>query len=286
MFTGLLAIIIPLFAITTFVGEKSFVWDMIRILLGVIMLNLMLCTIKRRKTLSMAVIIMHTGIILTFAGGWLSSYGFVATTNIYEGTAADRVFRWDIEQDASLGVDIMVNDLHEEYYPIPVKVGVMKGPEKHGLHILRTGESFDLEEYRIKVRSIDLLSRALELGVFKNDSYIGSADTSGAADLPPDFPFAFKLVAYADPLVKKSWLDLSLLKGTETVAEGRTAVNHPLNWEGMNFYHTATNTDDSGNRFVGIQITRDPGIPYVYTGFCLTAIGGILFLIRRIRGTH
>jgi hypothetical protein len=282
---GLLAVICPLLAVTTFTGVHNAVWSMIRGLLGLMMLNLLLCTIKRRSTLSWTVIMIHTGILITFTGGWISSTGFVATVNIYEGTAEDRVYRWDIEEDVSLGVDIMVNKLHEEYYPIPVKVGVLKGDEKHGLHILKTGESFDLDRYRVEVKTLYIGSKTLELGIFEDDNYIGRASTSGDSDLPPDFPFAFRLVAYADPSVKKTWLDLSLLKGPDVVAEGKTAVNHPLHWEGMNFYHTATNRDEKGIPFVGIQITRDPGIPYAYAGFCITALGGALYLLRRIRGT-
>ncbi len=280
---GLLPVICPLLVITTFTGVHSVVWNMIRVLLGLIMLNLLLCTIKRRNTISWVVIIIHTGIILTFAGGWISSSGFVATVNIYEGTAADKVYRWDIEEDVSIGVNIMVNDLHEEYYPIPVKVGVLKGDKKHGLYILKTGESFSLDRYRVEVESIDLLSKTLELGIFENDKYMGRTNTSGTSDLPPDFPFEFKLVAYADPSVKKTWVDLSLLKGADIVAEGKTAVNHPLHWEGMNFYHTATSRDENGTPFVGIQITRDPGTNVVYIGFGMISIGAVLYIFRLLR---
>lgn len=247
-------------------------------------ISLTLCTIKRITSLSKPVLIIHIGIILTFIGGGISSYGFIATVNIYEGTMTDMVYRWDIEQDISLGVDIMVEKLYEEYYPVPVKVGVMKGQDKFGLFILKTGEGFDVESYHVKVDSIDMDATALKLRVFHNDDYIGSTDTSGNSELPEGFPFEFKLVAYMDPVIKKTWVDLKLIQGSEIITEGKTFVNSPLRWRGMNFYHTATNRDRAGNPYIGIQITKDPGIPYVYTGFCIIGFGGVFYLLRRIRG--
>jgi cytochrome c biogenesis protein ResB len=102
-------------------------------------------------------------------------------------------------------------------------------------------------------------------------------------ELPADFPFEFKLVAYMDPVIKKTWVDLVLSKKGEIVAEGRTEVNSPLEWRGLKFYHIATNRDPYRNPFVGIQITRDPGTPVVYTGFCIAGIGGTLYFFRRTR---
>lgn len=249
-----------------------------------LVINLALCTIKRIKTLSIPVLIIHIGVILTFTGGVVSSFGFVATVNIYEGTLADKVYRWDIEQDVSIGAGIMVEKLHEEYYPVPVKVGVKKGQDKYGLFILKTGESFDLDGYSIKVDSIDLSGKALKINVFQGGDYIGSTDTARISGLPGGFPFEFKLVAYMDPVIKKSWVDLKLINGSEIVKEGKTAVNGPLSWNGMNIYHTATNRDRDGNPYIGLQVTRDPGIPYVYTGFCIIGFGGVFYLLRRMRG--
>jgi len=68
------------------------------------------------------------------------------------------------------------------------------------------------------------------------------------------------------------------------VAEGKTEINNPLKWNGLSFYHTATNRDEYGNIFVGLQITKDPGLPYVYTGFIIVACGGTFYLLRRMRG--
>jgi len=141
-----------------------------------------------------------------------------------------------------------------------------------------------MDTYRVKVDSIELPSQNLRLSIYNGDDYIGNADTSGNAKLPDEFPYEFKLVAYMDPVIRKTWVDLRLMKGPATVAEGSTAVNSPLNWEGLNFYHTATNTDQLGKSFVGIQITRDPGITYVYIGFFILSMGVAYYLLRRMYG--
>ena len=70
------------------------------ILFGLLSLNMILCTIQRIKTLAKSVIIMHLGILLTFAGVVISSFGYIATVNVYEGDKVDTVYRWDLEKDA------------------------------------------------------------------------------------------------------------------------------------------------------------------------------------------
>ncbi len=282
---SLLAVLSLFLAITTApAGDAAGVWYVIRILLVLMVINLSLCTLKRLKRLSRSVLIIHIGVILTFIGGGISSYGYVATVNIYEGSSVDKVFRWDIEQEASLGVDIMVEKLHEEYYPVPVKVGVMKDGEKHELFLLNTGESFELDPYTVMVESIDIYKKTLKLSVYDKVLYLGSAETNGNSDLPYEFPFEFKLVAFIDPIIKKTSVDLKLLDGAGVVTEGFTKVNSPLNWEGLNFYHTATNADDNGNPYIGLQITRDPGLYYVYAGFSIISFGAFLYFIRKVRG--
>ena len=281
---GVLITLCIALAFTTITATNIFIWHIIRVLLVTVVINLGLCTIRRIKNLSRAVLIIHTGIIVTFIGGGIGTYGFVATVNIYEGSAVDEVYRWDIEKDVSIGVELLVENLHEEYYPVPVKVGVLKGQDKHGLYVLKTRESFDIDNYRVKVDSIEFPSKNLLLSIYSEDRHIGYADTSGNAELPDEFPFEFKLVAYIDPVIKKTWVHLKLINGSGTVAEGRTGVNSPLRWNGMNFHHTATNRDKSGRPFIGIQITKDPGLPFVYTGFGILAFGGTFYLLRRMRG--
>lgn len=250
------------------------------VIFGFLGLNLILCTVQRMKTLSMAVIVIHLGTLLTFTGVVISSFGYVATVNIYEGTSVDTVYRWDLEKDAPLGVDLKVKKVNVTYYPIPIKVGVLRGAEKVGLFLLKTGESFNLEGYDVRADSMEFPDENLKLTVFKENSLIGTAETAGTNNLPEDFPFEFRLVAYQDPHLMRAWVDLVISQGPEVLAEGTSEVNAPLSWDQLSFHHTAINADSFGNPYAGIQITYDPGLPYVYSGFVVLAIGSIMYMLR------
>lgn len=244
----------------------------------------MLCTIRNIKGLSFPVITIHTGILVTFAGVVISSFGYVATINVYEGDTVGTVYRWDKEKDMPLGVDLTVKKINLEYYPAPVKVGVMKGDLKYKLFELKTGDRFQLDQYSVEVVSLDFVSNNLKINVFDGDHYIGYAETAGTKNLPDGFPYDFVLVAYVNSPLKKVWVDLALSRDASVVAEGKSAVNDPFSWNDLNFHHVNVDYDAYGNPYAGIQITYDPGLNYVLSGFVVLGIGSLLYLHRKLRG--
>ena len=252
--------------------------------LGLIGVNLLFCALQRIRSLPKPVLAIHFGALLTLAGGVVSSFGFVATVNMYEGTSVNKAYRWDVREDMPLGTELTVNKINTEYYPVPVKIGVLRGDEKSGLFLLKTGESFNLDGYTVEVAKLELPSKNLLLRVYSRGAFIGSADTSGARDLPSDFPYDFKLVAYQDPFFKRVWVDLMLTRAAKIVAEGTSEANHPLSCEGLNYFLTKVDRDPYGMAFAGVQITKDPGRPYVYAGFGVMGIGCLVLLIRRTLG--
>jgi hypothetical protein len=254
------------------------------LVLGVMALNLALCTIKRIKSLSKPVIIMHLGTILVLAGGVASSFGFIATVNIYEGTSVNAAYRWDLQKDIPLGIDLAVKKITIEYYPVPIQVGVLRGEEKVNLFELKTGGQFILEPYTVRADYFELPSKNLRLSVIEAGRIIGVVDTEGARELPPDFPYDFKLVAYKNPFLKRVRTDLAISKNSKIIAEGTSEVNSPLTWEKLSFYNTNVDLDEHGLRFAGFQITHDPGRPVVYFGFLVSGVGSIFYFARRIRG--
>jgi hypothetical protein len=254
------------------------------VIFGFIGLNLILCTIRRLKALSAAVIVVHVSILLTFAGVVISSFGYVATVNIYEGASVDTVYRWDLHKDTPLGVDLKVKKINVDYYPFPIQVGVLRGDEKVGLFELKTGERFQLEGYDIQADTVEFPSKNLKLSVFNGDHFIGSANTEGTNDLPADYPFDFKLVAFKNPHLMRLWVDLTISRDSQILAEGTSEVNSPLSWEELSFYNTKVDVDDYGNPYAGIQISYDPGLPYVYSGFVLLGIGSLMYMYRRLYG--
>lgn len=251
-------------------------------LLGGLALNLVLCTLRRFRSLPVAVLILHLGVVVVCGGVIARAFGHVATVNVYEGTSVATVYRWDLEQDVPLGADLTIRRINREYYPIPIKVGVLKGDVKDSLHTLKTGDSFTVGPYRVTADSLALPAGVLTLSVFRDGRPIGTCDTAGARNLPPDFPYGFKLVAFQDPVLKRLWVDLALSRDSVPIAEGTAEVNAPFVWNGLYFYNTQVGSDGMGMPFAGIQVVRDPGRPSVFAGFAIMGFGAVLAGVRRL----
>lgn len=281
LFIGLAFILIP----NTILAEPNFYLDIaMRLVVGLLAINLSLCTIQRFKSLRKATLFIHIGIIITMAGSLISGLGYVATINIHEGSSTDTVFRWDMEQDIPLGFDLQIKKIRRQFYPIHVKVGVLNQGEKDGLFTLQTGESFVWQDMKVLVDSLDPDKKSLLLKVFdKQDQLLGMYDTEGASSLPASFPLEFKLVAYRDPVLKKVGAEIAIAKDQQVIAEGYTEVNGPFYWNGLKFHFTNYAIDELGFPYVGLQIVRDPGVKFVYLGFIIICLGCLLHLQRSFR---
>jgi len=137
----------------------------------------------------------------------------------------------------------------------------------------------------VKAEALEFPSETLRLSVFDQGRFIGSADSAGqAGTLPEDFPYGFRLVAYQNPLLKRVWVDLALSRESEVLAEGPSEVNNPLTWKRLRFFNTQTDADEFGLPYAGIQITDDPGRPFVFVGFGVLSLGGLLFFLSGFQG--
>ena len=135
------------------------------IILALIGLNLAVCSLYRLKSLRTSTLIIHLGVLIILVGGLINLLGFVATINIYEGNSTDQVYRWDIEKDVNLGFDLRVAGINLDFYPIGVKIGVLKKGRKAGLVASHTGDSFVFEKYQIQIVSLNQQTKDLELAV-------------------------------------------------------------------------------------------------------------------------
>jgi hypothetical protein len=224
-------------------------------------------------------------VIVTLSGCILASFGYVATVNMYEGTMVNYVYRWDKEMDTPLNADLVLKKINWEFYPMAVKIGVLRDRNKEKLFELKTGQSFDYNGYRISVGPVEYKSENLTLSVFEKGTLIGLFNTlSGSTNLPANFPFSFKLVAYKTPKLKRQWVDLALTDISGAVTEGVSEVNGPFKWGGLYFFNTQVDQDPEGIPYAGIQIVKDPGRWLVFSGMVIVAIGAIMATIRRWYG--
>jgi hypothetical protein len=279
-----LFLVIAVVAIPGTIVEKSTYYKSIYfiLLLAIFSLNLILCSIKRYKTISKPVLVLHGGVVLTILGCIMTSLGFVATVNMHEGTLSDGLYRWDLNKEVSIGVNLFIKKINMQFLPMPVRVGVLKGEKKEALFELKTGESFDFAGYRVLVGEPEYTSENLQLNIFESNNPIGKYNTlTGETNLPDNFPYKFILVAHKAPVVKRLWVDLELFKGQTKVAEGSTEINHPFKWGGLYFYNTKFDLDEKGRAYAGIQVVRDPGRPIVFAGFTIIALGAVMSFKRR-----
>ncbi|BEH11438.1 MULTISPECIES: ResB-like family cytochrome C biogenesis protein [Geobacter] len=268
----------------TFAGTRAlYAHPAFLCLLAGVALNLVCCTLRRFRSLSVPVLILHLGVLVICGGVAARTFGHVATVNVYEGTSVDQAYRWDLERDAPLGADLTVTRINREFYPIPVRVGVLRGSAKEALHTLKTGDSFTAGPYRVTADSLQFPSEVLRLSVFRDGQLVGTCDTSGERSLPAEFPYDFRLVAFQNPVLKRLWVDLALSRDGVAMAEGTAEVNAPFIWNGLYFYNTQVGTDAMGMPFAGIQVVRDPGRPCVFAGFAMVGLGAVLACARRLR---
>lgn len=282
-----LFLVISLVAIPgTFSENRTFysspLFHSLLVLFGI---NLILCTQRRFRTISKSVLVLHGGVIVTLAGCILASFGTVATVNMYEGTAVDHVYRWDSKADVPLGVKMVLKKINCDFFPMPVKIGILRGQNKEKLFELKTGQGFDYNGYHVVVGSVEFKSENLKLSVFEKGRLIGTFNTlSGSTDLPADFPYSFMLVAFKTPRLKRQWVDLMLTNPAGMVAEGTAEVNGPFQWQGRYFFNTQIDRDSDGIPFAGIQIVQDPGRWLVFSGMVIVAIGAFMATFRRWYG--
>jgi len=264
------------------IGRSLYSSPLFKVLLGLLMLNLLVCTVRRRKRLKWPVLLLHAGVLVVLGGAFLTTLGYVATVNVYEGGQTELAYRWDLQQDTPLGFNLAIAKINRDYLPIPVRVGVLRGNEKVDLFTLKTGESFTIGDYRVRVDSLDLRTETLFLTIVQGERTIGTASTSDETALPEGFPYSFKLVAFKTPVLRRARVDLKLLQGSSVLAEGSTEINHPFQWRGLYFYSTLIDKTPNGEPFAGIQIVNDPGRSVVFAGFVLAGLGALALLIRRL----
>lgn len=252
-----------------------------RLLLFALSINLIFCTVIKWRRLTTSVLMIHGGIVAILVGGALGSLGFVATVNIHEGSDTATAFRWDRQEDTPLGFRLMVKRINYDYYPTPVRIGVLVDGDPVQLCEFITGESLVCAGLQIEALGFDPTLPALTLAVTFPDGRRSEIMASTTVD-DVKIGAVIQLVAFKTPVVKRTWIDMAIIVDGAPPFNGQSEVNRPLIWQGLRFFHTATGTDPAGQSYAGIQIVKDRGLPLVYLGFALLLIGNISFFINKM----
>lgn len=251
-----------------------------RLLLVLLAINLSLCTGRQWRRLPGSVILIHAGVLIILSGSLVSRAGFIATINIYEGGSSATAFRWDRQEDFPLGFTLTVNKIHRDYYPVAVRVGLLIDGNPTKLYELKTGESFGHEGCTVEALALDPLAPALRFAVTGPDG-VRTEQTAGKEVPAQQAGLTLQLVAFQTPVLRRSWVDLALVPAAGPPVAAEVEVNHPLHWQGLRFYHTATGADPNGQAYAGIQIVNDQGVPLVYVGFLAVCLGNVMLLLKK-----
>ncbi|UFS70318.1 ResB-like family cytochrome C biogenesis protein [Geomonas sp. RF6] len=284
-FAIILFLVLSLLALPGTFGESRAIYSSppFLLLLGALGMATAVCTVGKGRRLPLPVLVIHAAVVLVLAGAVISARGYVSTVNVHEGRSTGAAYRWDVNKELPLGFDLAVRKVNSEYYPVPVQVGVLRGSEKVALFTVRTGESFRFDRFTVTANELHLQGKRLSLSVAEKGTELGKIDTADEGTIASSFPYRFRLVAYRTPALKRTWVDLALLRESRVLAEGTSEVNAPFSWQGLQFFHVQSDRDQEGI-YAGIQIVRDPGKPLVFAGLALLGVGAVLLLVRRCYG--
>lgn len=250
--------------------------------LALLGMNLIACTILHWRRLSGPVRLLHAGSLLVLVGGGYSSFSAVATVNLHEKTSTATAFRWERQQEMPLDYELRVEEIGQTYYPVAVKIGLLRAGQKVELLTGNTGQDLYYDRFRIVASEFDPEGKSLRLAIYdrKSDLLLGQT-TTGAGGPENGLPLQFQLVAYQQPVVQRVWVELRIIRDGQEVAAGRAEANHPFLWSGERFFLTAIDRDRFGLPYAGLQIVRDPAVPIVYGGFAVILLGALALLIPK-----
>jgi len=257
------------------------------ILLSLLVLVITICTIRSLRGLRLSVIMLHAGFVIVCLGGVIRGVaGYVATVNVYEGGSIDQAYRWDLQRDETLGFTLTLRKISFDQYPVPLRIGILKNGEKYRLVTTAEGKVFTVDGIHLVADRFDPDSKVVSLSRVDGEGRRTPLDTSEPGMVGEGGArYAFRLVAWQEPAVKRSWVELLVRTESGGDIAGVSEVNAPFSLDGVTIHHVKNGLDSAGKPYAGLQIVRDPGRPVVFAGMLLASAGGILLPLRPRRGT-
>jgi len=169
------------------------------------------------------------------------------------------VFNWDVEQDVDL---VLTCGWHASIWPSirwMSRSAILKNGRKAELVVTRTEDSFVFEDTGAGP-FLEPNRKEVELAVHSLDGkQIGTLSTSGRRNCRPAFLWISSWLP-SWTRCSEDMVDLELRQDGKLLASGTSEVNRPCAGSPCSFPHPG-DADQSGRRYAGIQISRDPGYP-------------------------
>ena len=272
-------------------------------LLGLLGLNLVLCTWQRRISANRRpdVLLTHIAILTVLAGGMVTGMaGRRGSLPLVEGETRDAV---EGKPGFKLPFAVKLEDFQVETYG-PMRHRVLVASRDEGWHetaeLEPGGPAAVLRDGAVRVKALD----------YYPDFYLNNTGPATKSQSPanpalrleladargtekhwgfarfPDFHASPKnryrvLYEPSEPRVKQFRSEVSILEDGFIAARRTMEVNKPLRWKGYPLYQAGY--DPENPHFSSLLVSRDPGVPVVYLGFLLLTAGLTWTFLRGMR---
>ncbi|MFH1338505.1 MAG: cytochrome c biogenesis protein ResB [Candidatus Omnitrophota bacterium] len=272
------------------------------LLLSLLGLNLLVCSLNRirfRKS-SAGLVVTHLSILIILTGAIIGAFlgerGFMP---LYEGQASDSFVT--NKGIGKLDFKIHLDDFILEWYNKPghqitavvqdrkiKKVFLAEMGKKYpiegtglALQILRYLPDFYLKDKNSGTRSDAPNNPAVLVRIYKDqaseDRWVFEKFPGFFEDKDKDVELLYKWQGQIKDFKSK----LKVIDGESVVRTATIEVNHPLKFNGYTFYQSRYDLEQLN--WTGLEVVKDPGVPFVYAGFILLNVGIILVFYPKIR---
>lgn len=209
-----------------------------------------------------SIIGLHVFIVALLIVAGLSSYlGFLGTVNVYEKKSTDICFSWKEKKDVYLPFTISINSANIDFYPMPLKLLVEDRVTGDNLEIVTSeGGTFSFKDYKIKIFKAIIEKKTIIFYLMKDGMQIGPFENQY---MDNERYLNIKFLAYQEPLPKQYYADITVGNNEKNIRK-QISINNPLNFEGYNIYLIDIGSDQFGFPYVGLQITYEPFINFIW----------------------
>jgi cytochrome c biogenesis protein ResB len=227
---------------------------------------------SKRVTVMWLDLLLHTSIIIILAGGaGKALWGFVGTQYLFVNVETSRVYDPATDTEVPLGFTVLMKERVEEYYPLLLRLGVKDAASGAKLALVELQER---KEGSVPGGNVKLTFSGYVPP--SGDLFLSVTDEEGRREFPLNLhdeerrevtagAHSYVIVSFKKVL-RKVRGRVAIIDGGVEVKEDWIEVNRRVAYRGTSLFQTAWGVDPYGNRFISIQVSRDPSAPVFWAG--------------------